>query len=621
MVNRNRINPTRWLSGIHLPELLALLGVVIYLVQAVVYAHIRLPNLDEGSYLYKGYLLATGVNKPFEPYGLWINKMYLSFFIWGWVQIVFAPGLLAPRYFAVFLSVLTLPGLWIVSRRMGNRWLATLAIWVLALNPTLISIYSTARSEVLIICLLTWVLVLSMGADRPTWQIMTSAILAGIMVLTRENMVFILPFLILYIFWQHGRKKGFLALFTIILVLVVGHIIYWPGIMYLWKRWLPANLLHFLGQAAKPDTGVSGLKSVPPLPLIARLHSLSQAIRIHYIPFIGGLIVLLLWPKRESWATPAHFRAAIFLAFSFFVLLISHAWASLGDNYCVYCFKDYFAFWGNVGLLLVIVSMDAWNKTPSILPKAALITTLLVTTTAIGYALFEKIGGSLLTFPVPRFRGGHLLPGWATLWQVLNNKFHVIYADARAYTPAFAGLVIGILLLFISSVIYRHHPRRKMMNFTRFSIYGFLILGVIVLPVLAWPYDEPLCGKDIISSYEKIGTQLATIAPPGTRIYLDGSLTDVPLLYLQDPTILLPQLNDIYSYKTGGDPDLVLRNGFWNEQIGLEWRDTSSVFVIGADRFSEWRDYLTPRKFEQIQLSSSLFPCRTDASLLLFKRK
>ena len=267
MANRNSNKTAGWLTRIQLPEYLALLGVIIYFVQAIVYAHIRLPNLDEGSYLYKGYLLATGLYKPFQPYGFWINKMYLSFFMWGWVQAVFQPGLLAPRYVAVFLSLLSLLGLWIVSRRIGNNWLAAIAVWTLALNPTLISIYSTARSEVLIICILTWVLVLSLGAQKPTWQIIASAILAGVMILTRENMVFIFPLLIIYIFWQHGRKQGFLALSAIIIVLVLGHIIYWPGIMYLWERWLPGNLLSLLGLNTRPDIGTSAVALVPNLSL------------------------------------------------------------------------------------------------------------------------------------------------------------------------------------------------------------------------------------------------------------------------------------------------------------------------------------------------------------------
>jgi hypothetical protein len=577
MSTKNSIRTSRWLARIQWAELLALLGISLYIVQAVLYAHRTLPNLDEGSYLYKGYLLATGVYKPFQPYGFWINKMYLSFFIWGWVQEVFTPGLLASRYFAVFLSVLTLLGLWIVSRRLGSNWLAAITVWVLALNPTLISTYSTARSEVLIICMLTWILVLSLGEGQPVWQIIASAFLTGIMILTRENMVFVLPLLILYVFWQHGRKKGILALITALVVLFIGHIIYWPGILYLWERWLPDSIIRILGLAT-PNLGIASLVSGTSPSWTARLNGLSQAIRIQLIPFIGSIIVLLLWPKRESWKTPAHYRAAVFLAFLFFILLISHAWASIGDNYCVFCLSDYMAFWGNVGLLLVVVSIGAWNKTPSLLSKAAILITVLLATTAIGYALFEEIGDSLLNMPLPRFRGGHLLSGWATLWQVLSNKFHLVYADARGYIPAIAGLGVGILLLIISLIIFRHHPYRKTMYFASFIAYGFLALGLVFLPLLTWSNEENICRTDVISSYEKIGAQLANIAPPGTKIYLDGSLTDVPLLYTHAADILLPQLNDYNSLRIGGDPDQVLRNGFWNEQIGLQWREHCRCF-------------------------------------------
>ena len=618
MNSRNSFLSRQWLTRIQWPELIALLGLILYTIQALVYAHLLLPNLDEGSYLYKGYLLAEGLYKAFQPYGFWINKMYLSFFIWGWVQALFMPGLLAPRYVAVFLSVLSLLGLWIVSRRMGNRWLAAIAVWVLALDPTLIGTYSTARSQVLVICMLTWVLVFSLGAERPVWQIVGSAFLTGIMILTRENMVFIIPLLILYIFWQHGRKKGFLTLITIFVVLFIGHIIYWPGIMYLWERWLPASLLHFLGQTS-PDLGKSILTSSASW--AARLNSLSQAIRIQFIPFIGSIIVLLVWPKREAWKTSAHFRAAVFLGVLFFILLITHAWASIGDNYCVFCLSDYIAFWGNVGLLLVVVSISAWNKTPSLFAKVAIVATVLAATTAIGYALFAQIGSGLLNMPLPRLRAGHLLPGWASLWQVLSNKYHIVYADARGYIPAIAGLVVGILLLIISFIIFRHHPYRKTMYFASFVAYGFLILGLVLLPLLTWTYEVDICQTDVLSSYGKIGAQLASIAPPGTKIYLDGTLTDVTLLYTHSADILLPQLNDYNSLRIGGDPDQELRNGFWNEQIGLQWRNTADVFVIEEDRMSGWKDYLTPDKFEQIPLSPTLFTCSTDANILLFKRK
>lgn len=620
MNNRNRILSRQWLTRIQWPELLALLGLILYSVQALVYIHLILPNLDEGSYLYKGYLLAVGMYKPFQPYGFWINKMYLSFFIWGWVQSLFMPGLLAPRYAAVFLSVFSLLGLWIVSRRMGNRWLAAIAVWVLALDPTLIGTYSTARSQVLVICMLTWVLVFSLGAERSVWQIVASAFLTGIMILTRENMVFVLPLLILYVFWQHGRKKGILTLVIVFVVLFIGHIIYWPGIMYLWERWLPTSLLRILGQAS-PGLANGSLMSGPPPSWSARLNGLSQAIRINLIAFIGSIFVLLLWPKREAWKTPAHFRAAVFLALLFFILLITHAWASIGDNYCVFCLSDYMAFWGNVGLILVVVSISSWNKIPPFFAKVAIIATVLAATTAIGYALFAQIGSGLLNMPLPRLRSGHFLPGWATLWQVLSNKYNIVYADARGYIPAIVGLVVGILLLIILLIIFNHTPYRKKMVFASFVAYGFLLLGMVLLPLLTWTYEVPICRTDVISSYEKFGAELASIAPPGTKIYIDGTLTDVPLLFTHNADILLPQLNDYNSFRIDGNSDQELRNGFWNEQIGLQWRDAADVFMIEEDRMSGWKDYLTSDKFDQIPLSPSLFPCSTDANILLFKRK
>jgi 4-amino-4-deoxy-L-arabinose transferase-like glycosyltransferase len=60
-----------------------------------------------------------------------MNKMYLSFFLWGWIQVLFGAGLQAPRLFAALFSVLSVVGIWIVARRLSNRWLAALAVWVL----------------------------------------------------------------------------------------------------------------------------------------------------------------------------------------------------------------------------------------------------------------------------------------------------------------------------------------------------------------------------------------------------------------------------------------------------------------------------------------------------------
>ena len=47
-----------------LPLILAGVGAILYLIQAIIYAHTTVSSLDEGSYLIKGMFYLNGVYKP-----------------------------------------------------------------------------------------------------------------------------------------------------------------------------------------------------------------------------------------------------------------------------------------------------------------------------------------------------------------------------------------------------------------------------------------------------------------------------------------------------------------------------------------------------------------------------
>jgi hypothetical protein len=76
------------------PYLVFAAGLLLFLGQSLVYIHQLPSTLDEGNYLYKGWLFVTGVIQPFQPYGVWTNKMPLAFLIPGAAQALFGPGLL-----------------------------------------------------------------------------------------------------------------------------------------------------------------------------------------------------------------------------------------------------------------------------------------------------------------------------------------------------------------------------------------------------------------------------------------------------------------------------------------------------------------------------------------------
>src|SRR5688500_20136611 len=97
-----------------------------------------------------------------------------------------------------------------------------------------IKIYSGGATQSTIACMLIWSLALSLGAKRASWQLALSGILAGLLILVRQNMVPVLPLLAIYAFWQHGWKALWLLLAGALTV-AIGFFIYWPDILQLWS--------------------------------------------------------------------------------------------------------------------------------------------------------------------------------------------------------------------------------------------------------------------------------------------------------------------------------------------------------------------------------------------------
>lgn len=112
-----------------LPGGLALGGAIVYFLQSLRYAFTLLSVEDEGGYLLKGYWYVTGQYIPFQDYGPFTNHMPLAFLIPGYIQQWFGTGLRSGRFFAVFLGLLFLVGLWLLVRRLAGHWWAAAAVW------------------------------------------------------------------------------------------------------------------------------------------------------------------------------------------------------------------------------------------------------------------------------------------------------------------------------------------------------------------------------------------------------------------------------------------------------------------------------------------------------------
>ncbi len=143
-------------------------------------------------------------------------------------------------------------GLWITARRFSGNWWAALLVWIFALNPAVLKIYSIAVPQSLIVCMLVWTLVLVLGEDRPLWQLILGSILSGLMVMTRINMLPVAPLMALYIIWQHGFMSGLISGSVSLVTVVIGHAFFWPEILKMWALQLPRSILPALDPYRSP---------------------------------------------------------------------------------------------------------------------------------------------------------------------------------------------------------------------------------------------------------------------------------------------------------------------------------------------------------------------------------
>jgi hypothetical protein len=400
----------------HSPLILGILGFLVYFIRTFRYAFAQRSILDEGAYLLKGYLFTQGIYTPFQDYGFWTQKAPLSYLIYGWVQQIFTPGLLTGRFFSIFIGALAILGLFLIIRRIRGNWWGVASIWIVVVNSVTLRYFSAAMSQSLVACFLMWMLFLTLGKERPKWQIVFGCLLAGIVVMTRQNMAPALILLAFYLFWQHGWKIGLIFSLVGFLSIIIIHIIYWPEILKMWTPWLPEGLTPFLNNWRIPLTQWMGTAAPGPG---VKLQSLLEGIRFHYVALVGGVLSIFLWSRKKYYENESRYRQAVLLRLMFLILLVFHLWAGLGNsatnNNNVFTVNPYLAFFDFLGIVTLAGIAPSSLQRASILQKVLIAVFIFATAVGVGYGNFEIVGDSLANIQVPRvndfFSTWRFLPG------------------------------------------------------------------------------------------------------------------------------------------------------------------------------------------------------------------
>lgn len=545
----------------------AALGMVVFAAVAFHFAHHQQPVLDEGTYLYKGLLFAQGVYRPFQPDGPWTNHMPLSFLIPGKVQQWFGPGLDVGRYFSIVAAVVMLLGLWLLVRRLSDRRWAAAAVWAFAAMPAAAKIYSLAVSQALVAAMLVWVVAL-LADERPAkWQLALSGLLAGLMVMTRLNMVIAWTLIGLFVTWAWPRRS--LWFWGASLVVVLGlHAVYWPRIVWLWARWLPSGV-HLPSQFGV-DLSHAPRAAVVSVSVWQRLAALTNAFLAWPLAWAGLFAGMAAWTATRPSPRASSRRALGAGIVLVWALALLHAWASVGKSYCVDCFTPYSGFYAPLMVAVGAVGLhQVWENPPQRRVTQALAALLFAVLAASNFPAL--LNGLSHTFRRIGFHAGEVFLRRIIAWP----HFHVF----PQLSMSEAGRVFWTLVLLVGFpgaawLVGRWHfaPQRAW-------LVGLAALALLSpLPLLsgAWrPYD---CAPDVLAVHRQAAEALARAIPPGATVYWDAYPPTV-LLRTHEIKVFPQQLNDHYNFRQGGDPQTLASWGYWNPALAQQWLAQADVVI------------------------------------------
>ncbi len=559
-----------------LPAALTAAGYLAYIFSALNIARTKTSFLDEGLYLVKGLLFATGKYIPFQDYGPWTNHMPFIFFIHGYIQKWFGPGLPAARYFMVVLGVVTLTAMFVLAKRWGGKWWAVAVVWAMVLNPAEVKFHTLAISEGVVAPMMAWMFVLLLGPNRPRWQVILGGALAGVMGMTRMNMFFVLPLITLYVLWERGWK---LAIYTALaggLVIIAGHALYWPDILKLWAKWLP--FASFLDPWRVPASafGIPIPPSDDPTPALVFLYTW-MTFRLHFLALFSALVTLLLWPARKKPWT-GRMRSAAFLLFFVLFMLFAHMAASFVGDWCVSCILLYTAYFDYLGLIVLVMSFCFLQKDLPDWRQGLIYVIMAVVVLGIGFAAYEDVNADFAKVFIEQYKDTRL---WEFLITATNISALLLFR--RIFTLLVSLLAVGGLAGIVWAA--RRFIGANQLSAKRgayISLVAILIAGFVLSPtkVLGRGNDFFDCGgADVFESYAEVGHDLRNMIPAGSKVYWGGRI-DAIFLYLPGVEIYPPQLNQSHSFYYGGDSEILYRNSYWNDELARKWMKEADFVLL-----------------------------------------
>lgn len=592
-------SPKRLFPG-NTADIIAVLGFILFMVR-LFYSYQCAPLMyDEFQYLFRSNAFLSGTYFPYQPFGFYMNKMPLAYYLFGLAQAVLGYGIRSGRLFSLLCALLTIVAYWATARRSSGSWAGTIMVWAFTLNSALIIIYSQAISQALAACLLGWTLFFLFQKTATHKTISLTAFLTAAAILTRVNFFPLFFLVILFYAWTSGIKQALLSLAIMSAILGIVHIIFSPGIFQIWIDPLP-EIVKNLIPIYQPISGLPAWN--PQVEMISRLHSFWETVRVNFFSFAGSIFALLLW-KRQNKHWLYHEKAGFSLGSFLLIMFLLHSWETLGKNRCVYCLNSYYAFWFGAMILFILMTASNWQRNGKFTTFLSSVAWLGLAT-GVGFSWTTDLGVGIMNWQVPRIKGLTLQSGTTKLYTMVHNKFGFSYDELRILLPTLIGFAAGILILGLVIIFWLIIRQNKIsLSFLRLSTFSFLAVAFIFTPSI------PLSGGlfagrtdcDVLTPLDMASSQLSETLPPGSLIYWGSSEAPFILSYLPQYRLFPQQVDGVYSQRVGGNTQDLLRQGYWNEEAAsLWWEQANAVLLYHKDYRDQLFNSLSPETWNELQ--------------------
>jgi hypothetical protein len=94
-------------------------------------------------------------------------------------------------------------------------------------------------------------------------------------------------------------------------------------------------------------------------------------------------------------------------------------------------------------------------------------------------------------------------------------------------------------------------------------------------------------------------------------------------LYLDDFKIFPSLLNGNYTRRESGDPEELVKYGFWTKDLARQWLQDATVILVEESRFDDGpiESAISSGMFFEITPSPPQIPCRSDSVIHIFLRE